>query len=106
MTIFATVLYYLLRILWLLLIVCITVEMIHCFGRSWSPGSRLAAVLEIVFRATDWCLLPLRKVMHPVRMGGVGIDFSPIIVFFIVSILVSITFTLGATPVTLGSLVP
>ena len=104
MTVFATVVYYLLRILWLLLIVRITVEMIHSFGRSWSPGPKLAAVLEVVFRATVWCLVPIRKVLRPVGIGGVGLDFSPIIVFLVVSVLVSLTVNLGATPVTLGSL--
>lgn len=105
MTILATALYYLLRILWLLLMVRITVEMIHSFGRSWSPGPKLAAVLEVVFRATDWCLVPIRKVLRPVGIGGVGLDFSPVVVFFVVSLLVPITVRLGAMPVTLGSLI-
>ena len=104
MTIFATILYYLLRILWLLLLIRIVVEMIFSFGRSWKPGPKLSAALEVVFRATDWSLNPIRKVLRPVGIGGVGIDFSPLIVFFIISILIRVSLLLGAHPLTFGML--
>lgn len=104
MTIFATILYYLLRLLWLFLLVRIVVEMIFSFGRSWRPGPKLSSVLEVVFRCTDWSLKPIRKVLRPVGIGGVGIDFSPLLVFFLISILIRVTLSLGARPLTFGML--
>ena len=52
---------------------------------SWFPisgGGALAGVYDFLRRLTDPILDPLRRVIPPVRMGGAAIDFSPIIVFF------------------------
>jgi YggT family protein len=57
---------------------------------SWfpiSPGSGMASVFSIVYAITEPVLGPIRKVLPPIGMGGMGLDLSPIIVFMLVIIL-------------------
>ncbi|HEX2273299.1 MAG TPA: YggT family protein [Acidimicrobiales bacterium] len=57
---------------------------------SWfpiSPGSGMASVFSVVYAITEPVLAPLRKVIPPIGMGGMGLDLSPIIVFMVVIVL-------------------
>jgi YggT family protein len=57
---------------------------------SWfpiSPGSGMASVFSVVYAITEPVLAPLRKVIPPIGMGGMGLDLSPIIVFMLVIVL-------------------
>ena len=57
---------------------------------SWfpiSPGSGLASVFSIVYAITEPVLGPIRRVIPPIGMGGMGLDLSPIIVFMLVIVL-------------------
>lgn len=60
---------------------------------SWFPGSgegRMGSVQRILFGVTEPLLAPLRALLPPVRFGAVGIDLSPIIVFFGLNILLGL----------------
>jgi YggT family protein len=71
-------------------ILCILVQLyiLVLFARiilSWfpiSPESPMATVFSALYSVTEPVLGPLRRVLPPVRMGGMGLDLSPIIVFF------------------------
>jgi YggT family protein len=57
---------------------------------SWfpvNPGSGLASVYGFLYSITEPVLGPIRRVIPPVGMGGMGLDLSPLIVFFGISIL-------------------
>ncbi|MDP9070557.1 MAG: YggT family protein [Actinomycetota bacterium] len=52
---------------------------------SWfpiSPGSGLASVFSALYSATEPVLAPVRRLLPPIGMGGMGLDLSPIIVTF------------------------
>lgn len=52
---------------------------------SWfpiSPDSAMASVYRFVYAITEPVLGPIRRVMPSVGFGGMGLDFSPIIVLF------------------------
>jgi len=58
---------------------------------SWfpiSPGSVLATVYRLVYSVTEPVLGPIRRVMPGVGVGGMGLDFSPIIVLLLLEIIV------------------
>jgi len=63
------------------------------FGRivlSWfplSPGGAMASIFSFLFSVTEPVLGPVRRMLPPVRLGGMGLDFSPIVVLFGVQIL-------------------
>ena len=57
---------------------------------SWfpvKPGSGLATVYGFLYSITEPVLGPIRRVVPPLGAGGMGIDLSPIIVFFGITIL-------------------
>ena len=57
---------------------------------SWfpiNPGSGLATVYGFLYSLTEPVLGPIRRVIPPLGMGGMGLDLSPIVVFFGISIL-------------------
>lgn len=68
--------------------------LVAIFGRiilSWFPlesGSALASVFSFLFTITEPLLGPLRRVLPPVGIGGMGLDLSPIIVIFALQLLV------------------
>lgn len=52
---------------------------------SWfpvSPGSAMASVFGALYAVTEPVLGPVRRLIPPVGMGGMGFDLSPIIVLF------------------------
>lgn len=76
-------------------LVCLllNVFVVAVFGRiilSWFPMSPVgigATVSSVLFAVTEPVLGPLRRVLPPVGMGGMGLDLSPIVVIIGVSIL-------------------
>ncbi len=52
---------------------------------SWfpiSPGSGLASAFSALYAITEPVLGPVRRLLPPIGMGGMGLDLSPIIVTF------------------------
>ena len=57
---------------------------------SWfpiEPNSGLASVYGFLHAVTEPVLAPLRRIIPPVGMGGMGLDLSPLIIFFGISLL-------------------
>lgn len=57
---------------------------------SWFPGPRSGAgraFFELVHDVTEPVLRLVRGLLPPIRMGGMGMDLSPIIVFVAIGIL-------------------
>ncbi|QBI18126.1 YggT family protein [Egibacter rhizosphaerae] len=54
---------------------------------SWVPSlpDALRPVADFVYLLTDPVLRPVRGLLPPLRIGGVGLDLSPIIVFIVIS---------------------
>lgn len=49
---------------------------------SWfpmTPGTAMASVYRFVQSLTEPVLAPIRRALPPARMGGMGFDFSPMI---------------------------
>ncbi|MBI4261655.1 MAG: YggT family protein [Actinobacteria bacterium] len=51
------------------------------------PSGPLAAAVSFVYAVTDPVLRPLRSVIPPVRMGMMGLDLSPMIVFVLIFVI-------------------
>ncbi len=57
---------------------------------SWfpiEPNSGMASVYGFLHAVTEPVLAPLRRLIPPVGMGGMGLDLSPLIIFFGISLL-------------------
>lgn len=76
-------------------IVCLALQLyvFALFGRiilSWfpvSPGGVAAQIYTVLYTITEPVLGPLRRAIPAVRLGGMGLDLSPMIVLFGVQIL-------------------
>ncbi|MEQ3552270.1 YggT family protein [Pseudonocardia nematodicida] len=84
------VIYYPLFFFWLLLAARIVVEMTRSFARQWRPAGTGAVALEVVFTMTDPPVKALRRVIPVVRIGGVGLDLSIMVLLLVVFIGMSI----------------
>ncbi len=58
---------------------------------SWfpiTPGTTMASVTAFLYSLTEPVLGPLRRVLPPVNLGGMGLDLSPIIVLLLIQLIV------------------
>jgi YggT family protein len=62
-------------------------DMVQAFSRSWRPQRALLVVAEVVYTLTDPPIKAVRRVLPPLRMGPVALDFGWTIVMLVVIIL-------------------
>ena len=59
---------------------------------SWFPSNRtgvLETIRLVLFRITEPVMAPIRNLLPPVRVGAMGLDLSPLIVFLVLDILMA-----------------
>ena len=71
----------------LVLIGRVVFDWIGIFAKEWRPRGAALLVAEPVYTLTEPPLRALRKVIPPLRLGGVALDLSFMVLFFIVYIL-------------------
>lgn len=91
---FLHILLILLQLFTYLLFIRIIIEMIQSFSRSWRPGKAFSVVGEIIFVITDPPVKLLRRLIPPMPMGGVQLDLSVLVLFFVLMILRAILMNL------------
>jgi len=62
-------------------------DWIRIFAKEWRPHGAALLVAEPIYTLTEPPLRALRKVIPPLRLGGVALDLSFMVLFFIVYIL-------------------
>ena len=72
----------LLTVYWVVLIV----RVLSSFFRV-PPSGPIRRLMDGVHGLTEPVLRPIRSMLPPLRMGGIGLDLSPIIVFVVIGIL-------------------
>lgn len=87
MTTVRLLLAWLLNIYLMLLLLRLVVDWIQMFARDWRPRGILLVAVEGIYSATDPPLRAVRKVIPPLRLGGVALDLSFMVVIFVVYLL-------------------
>ena len=77
----------LLSIYFYILIGRLIFEWIQVFARDWRPTGPVLVVAEVIYSLTDPPLKAIRKVIPPLRLGGVAIDLAFLVLILVVSIL-------------------
>ena len=77
----------LLSIYFFILIGRLIFEWVQVFARDWRPRGVVLIVAEVVYSLTDPPLRAIRKVIPPLRLGGVAIDLAFLVLILGVSIL-------------------
>ncbi|MFA7323709.1 MAG: YggT family protein [Candidatus Nanopelagicales bacterium] len=67
----------------------IVLDLLQMFARNWSPRGPLLLLAEGVYSLTDPPLRLLRRVIPPVRLGGVALDFSFLVLLIALQIAIS-----------------
>lgn len=60
---------------------------------SWfpiSPHGRGATFTGFLYLVTDPVLMPLRRILPPIRFGAMAVDLSPVVAFFGISLLMGL----------------
>ena len=71
----------------LLIIGRIVVEVTRMFARTWRPAGTAAVGLELLYVTTDPPIRLLRRLIPPLRIGGVSLDLSVWILLIVIGIL-------------------
>lgn len=71
---------------WLCLTARVVVELVRAFSREWHPSGGVAVVLETIYTVTDPPVRLLRRLIPVVRIGGVGLDLSIMVLLLVVFI--------------------
>ncbi|KIF74059.1 membrane protein [Streptomyces sp. 150FB] len=90
MSVALEVIRYVLVVFLVVLIIRLVMNYVFQFARSWQPGKAMMVVLEGTYTVTDPPLKLLRRVIPPLRLGGVALDLSFFILMIIVYILLQI----------------
>ncbi len=86
------VLYWVLFLFWLFLTARVVVELVRAFSREWRPAGGVAVTLETIYTVTDPPVRLLRRLIPMVRIGGVGLDLSIMVLLLVVFILMQLAY--------------
>ena len=77
----------LLQIFFFVLIARLVLDYVQMFARSWRPTGLVLVLAEIIYTVTDPPLKALRRVIPPLRLGGIALDLSFLVLIVLVQIL-------------------
>jgi YggT family protein len=84
-----------LLVFYLMVVARLIAETTRSFARSWRPVGLTAVGLEVIYSVTDPPMKLLRRLIPPLRMGGVSIDVSVFVLFIIIFVLQQIVAALA-----------
>ena len=85
-------LWFFIALLWIRFVV----DWVQVFARSWQPRGVLLVVLELVYSVTDPPIKAVRRVIPPLRLGGIAIDLGFLLVFLATYLLLRVVGSLAA----------
>jgi YggT family protein len=83
--------YLVLMLFQLALILRIIYDAVQGFARDWRPQKIALVVASGVYSATDPPIKALRRLIPPLRLGGVQLDLAFLVLFIVVLILMSVS---------------
>jgi YggT family protein len=82
----------LVTLLWIFLILLFArfiIDLVMAFSRNFRPTGALLVVFEIVFTITDPPMRFLRRFIPPLRLGGIAIDLSFLLLFIVTQVAIN-----------------
>lgn len=73
-----------------LLLFRLVMQYVRMFARSWEPRGVMLVIMEATWTVTDPPLKALKKVIPPLRLGGIQLDMSFLVLMVIIVILTRI----------------
>jgi len=86
--------YWLLNLFLIALIGRLILDYIRIFSPNFRPKGIFLAIAELIYSVTDRPLGFVRQFVPPLRLGGISLDLSFIVVFFVVQLLMRLVLVL------------
>jgi YggT family protein len=80
----------------LLLIGRFVIQIIQNFARDWRPHGVVLVISEVIYSATDPPLRLTRRLIPPIRLGGISLDLGFTLLFLLVVVLMSLLRSLAS----------
>ena len=90
MGLFISVLYLIAHLVYVALLGRLVLDWVQMFARNWRPQGIVLVAASLIYSVTDPPMNLLRRVVPPLRFGGVALDLGFLILVFAVSIIQSI----------------
>jgi YggT family protein len=68
----------------------IIIDYIRMFARSWRPNTILLGIFEVIYSITEPPMRFVRRFVPPLRLGGVALDLSFIVILIAINLLQTI----------------
>ncbi len=65
----------------------IIIDYIRMFARSWRPNALVLGVFEVIYTVTEPAMSFVRRFIPPLRLGGVALDLSFIVLLIAINLL-------------------
>lgn len=91
MSLVFALIYLVLMLFQLALILRIVYDAVQGFARDWRPQKLALVLASGVYSATDPPIKALRRLIPPLRLGGVQLDLAFLVLFIVVLILMSVS---------------
>ncbi|MGA1838579.1 YggT family protein [Herbiconiux sp. 11R-BC] len=88
--IIATVVYFALLLYFFLMWGRFILDLVRTVRRDWRPSGALLVLAEVTYTVTDPPIRFFRRVIPPLRVGSIALDFGWSIVMLIVIVLLSV----------------
>lgn len=72
----------------------VIIDYIRIYARNWRPNSFFLAIFEIVYTITDKPMRFVQRFIPPLRIGGVALDLSFIVLLLAIGVVQNIVLTL------------
>ena len=64
----------------------IIIDYIRMFKRDWRPSSFISSIFEVIYSITDPPMKFVQRFVPPLRVGGVALDLSFIVILIALSL--------------------
>ena len=65
----------------------IIIDYVRMFAKNWRPNSFLLAIFEVIYSITDPPMKFVQRFVPPLRVGGIALDLSFIVILIALSLL-------------------
>lgn len=72
----------------------VIIDYIRIYARNWRPNSFFLAIFEIIYTITDKPMRFVQRFIPPLRIGGVALDLSFIVLLLAIGVLQNIALKL------------
>lgn len=72
----------------------VIIDYIRIYARNWRPNSFFLAIFEIIYTITDKPIRFVQRFIPPLRIGGVALDLSFIVLLLAIGVVQNIILTL------------